>query len=124
MNKAKQIVDTLLQIPSLVTALREDPDSFGRRVGLGEEQSRALSGVTSLVTNLLNRAKGPQQGSCSQLASPSATSRPDRPAAASCANGGNATALVGTVALTAVAGAIAVLGTVSVVAIHKGGDGQ
>jgi hypothetical protein len=124
MNKAKDIVDNLLQIPSLVTALREDPKSFTTLLGLGEDQSRALSGVTSIVTNLLNRPKATQSSPCSPCASASATSRALRPAGTSCANGGNATALVGAVALTAVAGAVAVLGAVSVVAINKADDGQ
>ena len=124
MNKAKDIVDSLLQIPSLVTALREDPKSFTKLLGLREEQSRALSGVTSFVTNLLNRPRATQSSPCSPCASASATRRTLRPAGASCANGGNATALVGTVALTAVAGAMAVLGAVSIVAINKADDGQ
>jgi hypothetical protein len=121
--KAKEIVDSLLQIPSLVTALREDPSSFTRLLGLGEDQSRALSGAASLVGNLLNPAKAPQPAPSSQAAqgsSASATPCAERPSGTT----GNGTALVGAVGITAVAGAVAVLGVVSVVALNKTDCGE
>jgi len=117
MRQVKALVGELVQNPVLLRGLIEDPQRFAQLAGLGEAELRALSGVRSVVTGMLSRLSGPNSpgpaeprpSAARALASPKTNSRQSR--------GESGVAIASVVSLLAVAGAVAALGTVSLVAL-------
>jgi hypothetical protein len=112
MNDIKALLTRLVQNPDLVKSLK-DPQALGQLAGLGEDKLKALAGVGNVLSGFLGgRRKSPV---------PKAHTPRDAGSSGSGSSGGaRNTALAGTVSLTAIAGAVAALGTVSVVALSKG----
>jgi len=114
MNEIKALAARLLQNPDLVKSLA-NPQALAQLAGLAGDQIKSLTGLGKTLSGAF--------GGSGKPATPRASSatRP-RPAVAGGAStsGVRNTAIVGTVALTAVAGAVVAVGTVSAVALSKG----
>jgi hypothetical protein len=123
MSQLKALVAGLVQNPGLLRSFIEDPQGFARLAGLGAAESKAAERVGHLMSDILNRFNGPSPPAVAGPLFP-ARSRPaaSRRANGSPAIGGHGVAITGIVSLVAVAGAVAALGTVSLVALVAGDE--
>jgi hypothetical protein len=114
MSEMNGFVTSLLQNPGLAKSLIADPKTLARAAGVSDEQWNLAKGIGCAVSGLVRRVAGSAaaNASCTQAA----------PAGSCCtkpSNGRRGTAIAGIVSLVAVTGTIAVLGTVSAVALNK-----
>jgi len=118
MNDLKTLAARFLQNPDALKSLAS-PQAFAQLAGLGpgilsDDKVRALVGLGKILTGLLTG---------SGKSAPPCTPPPCVPGSVSADTNSRSaknTAIVGTVALTAVTGAVVVVGTVSAVALSKG----
>jgi len=115
-SQVKALITSLVQNRGLLRGLVEDPQGFAGLAGLGEKELSSLKGVGSAVSGVLSRIGGQNLGVPAAPASiPSAPAAPE--ANGSRSGGHQAIAIVGVIALGAVAGGLAVAATVSIVAL-------
>jgi len=114
MNEIKALTARLLQNPNLVKSLA-NPQALAELAGLGGDQIKALTGLGQTLSSLLAGSKKPAAPRSSPVRTPRTSVTGPGPD-----NGVRTTAIVGTVALTAVTGAVVAVGTVSAVALSKG----
>ena len=128
-DRTRQIVEMLLRAPELARALKQDPNAFAARFGVGERELELLQTGKHLVNDLVNRL-------CSQVSNPLdssvANASPNLLSAGqirACpssrcgpsARNSSSVALVAVTSLAAITGMLAALGTVSVVGINSNG---
>jgi len=118
MNELKTLAARLLQNPDVVKSLAS-PQALAQLAGLGpgmlnDDKIKALVGLGKNLSGLLTGSAKP----ASSRASPPCAPRPVY--AGTNSRSAKYTAIVGTVALTAVTGAVVAVGTVSAVALSKG----
>jgi hypothetical protein len=115
MSVINGIVSGLLQNPSLVQSLIKDPKTLAKAAGIGDEHWSMVSGIGSALSGLVGRVASSAGGSAC-VAEPAAV----RSSGIKCSHGGQGTAIAGVLSLVAVTGAIAVLATVTSVALSSG----
>jgi hypothetical protein len=109
------IVSGLLQNPSLVQSLIKDSKTLAKAAGISDEQWSMVSGIGSALSGLAGRVAS-SGGGTACLAEPAAVRSPG----VKCSHGGQGTAIAGVLSLVAVAGTIAVLASVTSVALSSG----
>lgn len=117
MNEIKALAARLFQNPDLVRSIVRNPQAIAQLAGLdpgilSDDKIKALAGLGKTVSGLLAGSGRPATPRASPARSPRS------PGAGS--GGVRNTAIVGTVALTAITGAVVAVGTVSAVALSKG----
>jgi hypothetical protein len=117
MSQLKGLIAGLVQNPGLLRSFIDNPQGLANLAGLGEAEINRLSGVTEAVSRMLNRVSNQNGIATAQtqvlertVSCPGTTSG-SRPAR------GQGVAVAAVVSLLTVAGAVAVLGTVSLVAL-------
>jgi hypothetical protein len=127
-DRTRQIIGALLTTPDLMQALKQDPAALASRLGLGGGEGPLLAMGQQLLSNLANRLRS---GESAQPGPPS-IAKPKRRGTngdgwlqlsgernSGSEKGASALPIVGVTSLAAIAGALAVLGTVSIVAISR-----
>jgi hypothetical protein len=126
MNEILSRAARLLQNPEIIRSLPKaltDPKALGSLAGLGagritDDKLKLLSGIGNSVSGLIKGLTTQARSSHSPVRSV----RTSMPAGVSTckSTGGKGTAIAGTVSLTAITGAVVVVGAVSAVALAKG----
>ncbi|MBV8629698.1 MAG: hypothetical protein JOZ83_02155 [Silvibacterium sp.] len=121
MNEILARAARLLQDPEQIRALSKvlpqaltDPRVLANLTGLPENKAKLLSGLGNTITGLLKTFTRPPIRAASSTRTLQASSNP--PARS---HGNKGTAIAGAVSLTAITGAVVVVGTVSAVALAK-----
>jgi hypothetical protein len=125
---ARQIIDALMTTPNMMQALKQDPKAFASRFGFGDSEGLLLAIGQQLLGGLANRLRSAEPAQ--QVPTSTATSNGRCTIddglfqlfnARSSVSGKGACGLsiVGVTSLAAITGALAVLGTVSIVAVSK-----
>jgi hypothetical protein len=127
-DRTRQIVEALLKTPELVQALKQDPNAFAARFGLGERELQLLQSGKRLISDFASRLLS--QASSHRGAVSNANWEPysarengvaNTPGSPSAAKSSSTVALVGVTGLAAITGMLVALGTVSVVGINSTG---
>jgi hypothetical protein len=129
----RQIIGALLTTPNLMQALKQDPAALASRLGFGGGEGPLLAMGQQLLTDLANRLRSGE----SAQPGPSSTAKSNRRGMngdgwlqssgernSGSEKGASALPIVGVTCLAAIAGALAVLGTVSIVAINRDDGGN
>jgi hypothetical protein len=113
MNPLKGLVAALIQDPSLLSSVVENPQTLAQLAGLGDAELRLLSSASAALTGgLVKRLNPPDAGSrISTACQPAWQQGGWLPARA------GETEIVGIVALAAMLGGVVALGSVSMVAL-------
>jgi hypothetical protein len=115
MSAINGIVSGLLQNPGLVQSLITDPKTLAKAAGISDEQWSVVGGIGSTLSGLVGRVAGAGVANACTTEAASV-----RSSGAKCSHGGQGTAIAGVLSLVAVTGAIAVLATVTSVALGGG----
>jgi hypothetical protein len=117
MSQVKSLIAGLLQNPSLLKGLIDNPEGFARLAGVGQSEMRSLKHLGNVASGLVNQVSGQGLTPSAKLPNRSAPAGPR--AKGSRTEGGQGVALVAVVSLAAAVGAVVTVATVSVVALAE-----
>ena len=119
-DRTKQLVDALLKAPGMLELLKRDPAQIVTALANCEQGQAMIKAGTRAIGEVLDRFAGgsrPQAGRASPVESAGVVA-PAVPEASS-QSGNSSLAIVGVTSLAAIAGSLALLGTVSMVALNR-----
>jgi hypothetical protein len=127
-DRTRQIVEALLRAPELVQALKQDPNAFAARLGLGERELQLLQTGKRLVSDFASRLLSQDSSHCGAASNPNwepfsarGNGEGNTPRSLPATKNSSNVALVSVTALAAITGMLAALGTIAVVGINSNG---
>jgi len=128
-NRTEQLVESLLKAPALVELIKRDPAQLLTTIANSEPGRNAIKAGTQMIGDLLSRCVDSTSGQPKALARVPGpqldvvTLEASQVSELSPTNGrSNAVGIVGVSSLAAIAGSLAVLGAVSIVAMNRRED--